>query len=152
FPWGAGADWHRVARTSSGPVPRAPGDDAGGRAWSPVVVFALVFVLLRLPELVKPLAVDQANFEVAARELSRGKVLYRDVFDVKPPLVFRVYQAVQLVGGSGASAVAVADALAVLVTFALLGLALHPLMGRRALVHGLSIGLAVASHHQLGSG
>jgi hypothetical protein len=39
---------------------------------------------------------DQALFTIYARELSRGAVLYRDVFDVKQPGIFVFYA----IGGS----------------------------------------------------
>ena len=42
---------------------------------------------------------DQALFAVYARELTRGAVLYRDLFDLKPPGIFLFYAAGGLLFG-----------------------------------------------------
>jgi hypothetical protein len=54
-------------------------------AFAPVMIAAL----LSLPI---PFGGDQALFTVYGRELSRGALLYRDVFDVKQPGIFWFYQ------------------------------------------------------------
>ncbi|HVZ88842.1 MAG TPA: hypothetical protein VHG72_17870 [Polyangia bacterium] len=42
---------------------------------------------------------DEATYCVVAREMLSGHVLYRDVVDHKPPLIYFVYAATQAVGG-----------------------------------------------------
>ena len=51
-------------------------------------------VALRLPTFVRPLlSDDEAIYAVTADALGRGDLLYRDVVDHKPPLIYHVYQA-----------------------------------------------------------
>ena len=51
-------------------------------------------VVLRLPTFGRPLlSDDEAIYAVTADALSRGDLLYRDVVDHKPPLIYHVYQA-----------------------------------------------------------
>jgi len=65
------------------------------RRWAAVVlaVFA-VGLLLRLPTFIRPmLSDDEAIYATTADALTRGELLYRDVVDHKPPLIYHVYQA-----------------------------------------------------------
>jgi len=58
-----------------------------------LAVFALG-VLLRLPAFSRPLlSDDEAIYATTADALLRGDLLYRDVVDHKPPLIYHVYQA-----------------------------------------------------------
>ena len=51
-------------------------------------------VVLRLPTFGRPLlSDDEAIYAVTADALERGDLLYRDVVDHKPPLIYHVYQA-----------------------------------------------------------
>jgi hypothetical protein len=51
-------------------------------------------VLLRLPTFGRPLlSDDEAIYATTADALARGDLLYRDVVDHKPPLIYHVYQA-----------------------------------------------------------
>lgn len=51
-------------------------------------------VVLRLPTFGRPLlSDDEAIYAVTADALRRGDLLYRDVVDHKPPLIYHVYQA-----------------------------------------------------------
>jgi len=51
-------------------------------------------VVLRLPTFSRPLlSDDEAIYAVTADALGRGDLLYRDVVDHKPPLIYHVYQA-----------------------------------------------------------
>src|SRR5581483_8848989 len=56
----------------------------------------------------------------AAREMESGKVLYRDLFDVKPPGIFWTYRAVRAVVGGSYRAVVAADLALTVLTLALL--------------------------------
>lgn len=77
-------------------------------------------VLARVPELVKLPVVDQANFMLLARELWAGKVLYRDLFDVKPPMIYWLYAALGAGGAPSYLTVVGADLALTAVTLALL--------------------------------
>jgi hypothetical protein len=55
-------------------------------------VLAVAFAL-RLPSIVEPLGIDQGLWASVARGLSRGQVLYRDMWDHKPPGIFLTYLA-----------------------------------------------------------
>ena len=64
------------------------------RHWRSVVlaVFALGFVL-RLPTFFRPLlSDDEAIYATTADAVARGGLLYRDVVDHKPPLIYHVYE------------------------------------------------------------
>src|SRR5450631_1095302 len=51
-------------------------------------------VVLRMPTFSRPLlSDDEAIYAVTADALVRGDLLYRDVVDHKPPLIYQVYQA-----------------------------------------------------------
>jgi hypothetical protein len=57
-------------------------------------------VFLRLVSLVRPcLSDDEAIYGVVAREMLSGHVLYRDVVDHKPPLIYLTYAVTQAAGG-----------------------------------------------------
>src|SRR5438552_4009325 len=50
--------------------------------------------------LVRPcLSDDEATYCVVAREMLHGRVLYRDIVDHKPPLIYLTYAATQSLGG-----------------------------------------------------
>jgi 4-amino-4-deoxy-L-arabinose transferase-like glycosyltransferase len=56
---------------------------------------------LRIVSLARPcLSDDEATYCVVAREMLHGRVLYRDVVDHKPPLIYLTYAAAQAVGGA----------------------------------------------------
>jgi hypothetical protein len=68
-----------------------------GRA---VLGLLLLSLGLRVVGLVRPcLSDDEATYSVVASELRGGKVLYRDVVDHKPPLIYPTYAATQVVAG-----------------------------------------------------
>jgi len=53
----------------------------------------VVAFIVRVPSIVEPLGIDQGLWASAARAMSRGQLLYRDVWDQKPPGIFLVYLA-----------------------------------------------------------
>jgi 4-amino-4-deoxy-L-arabinose transferase-like glycosyltransferase len=56
---------------------------------------------LRIVSLARPcLSDDEATYCVVAREMLHGRVLYRDVVDHKPPLIYLTYAAAEGVGGA----------------------------------------------------
>ena len=62
------------------------------RAW---LFGALGLVLVRaLPSLRYPLGRDQATYSVIGQGLLRGQLLYRDLWDIKPPGIFYIYSVI----------------------------------------------------------
>jgi len=57
------------------------------------VVFLGAFALSRLVALPQPLGVDEGIFATAGWGLTRGLMLYRDVWDQKPPGIHLTYAA-----------------------------------------------------------
>jgi hypothetical protein len=59
-----------------------------------VVATFLLGLLLRVPTFSRPLlSDDEAIYATTADALARGDLLYRDVVDHKPPLIYHIYQA-----------------------------------------------------------
>lgn len=57
-----------------------------------LVIVSFVFFLLRLPSLFEPLWYgDEGIYEVIGLGLNQGRLLYRDIWDNKPPLLYVVY-------------------------------------------------------------
>ena len=73
---------------------------------------------LRIVSLVRPcLSDDEAIYCVVAREMLRGRVLYRDIVDHKPPLIYLTYMLTQALGGP-IGGMRVLHVLTILVVFA----------------------------------
>lgn len=68
-----------------------------------LVLGIVVMGLVRLCSYGAILEMDQATYAVIAREMLSGRELYSDLWDHKPPLVFMVYGAAQVVAGVGAA-------------------------------------------------
>jgi hypothetical protein len=66
---------------------------------------------------------DEAIYAVVAREILAGRVLYRDIVDHKPPLIYLTYAATQVLGGplGGMRLLHLLTALVVFATACLLG-------------------------------
>jgi hypothetical protein len=89
-----------------------------------VLVLLVICLGLRVVGLVRPcLSDDEATYCVVGREMLAGRLLYRDVVDHKPPLIYVTYAATQAVGGpdGGMRLLHVLTALVVLATGLLLG-------------------------------
>lgn len=57
-----------------------------------ILFFIFLFVLLRIPSFFEPFWGNDDNlYATIAKEMQNGKVLYTDVFDHKPPLIFYTY-------------------------------------------------------------
>ncbi len=71
-----------------------------------IVVLALVLVALlpASPILYRTPNNDYSIFYYAGREMVKGQMLYRDVYDHKPPLIFLINAAGVLLGGGGGTA------------------------------------------------
>jgi hypothetical protein len=112
-----------------------------------VLAIFVLGVVLRLPTFGRPLlSDDEAIYATTADALRRGALLYRDVVDHKPPLVYHVYQAGFAVFGpyntQGAHALVV---LAVLLTAGFLFAIKRRERGAEAVDAGASSGVALAA-------
>jgi len=68
--------------------------------WANPWTLAVLCVALRAVSLVRScLSDDEAIYAVVAREMLAGRVLYRDVVDHKPPLIYAIYAVTQWLGG-----------------------------------------------------
>ncbi len=116
-----------VSAESEKHIAAAQGESRARRVMLVLAVFA-AGLALRLPTFFRPLlSDDEAIYATTANALARGELLYRDVVDHKPPLIYHVYQAGFAALGSydtaGAHALVV---LAVLLTAALLYALMRP--------------------------
>jgi hypothetical protein len=75
-------------------------------------VIVLLAFAVRGPSIAEPLGIDQGLLASGARALSRGEVLYRDVWDQKPPAIFLTYLAAFNVFGWTPASIAWLDILA----------------------------------------
>ena len=80
--------------------------------WRGWLLMALGLVLLRgLPSLRYPLGRDQATYCVIGQGLLHGQLLYRDLWDIKPPGIFYIYMVIVRIFGSVMWSVGVVDIL-----------------------------------------
>ena len=57
-----------------------------------LLISCFVFVLLRIPSLIEPHWYgDEGIYQVIGRALNDGRILYRDIWDNKPPLLYIIY-------------------------------------------------------------
>src|SRR5438445_276947 len=91
---------------SGGPPSRAAGEQPPARAvsraaWLGLVPAVVALVLLRLPSLVEPSWYpDEGTYADIGRAIAHGAVLYRDVWDNKPPAMYWLTTALTLRGVS----------------------------------------------------
>ncbi len=81
---------------------------------------AAAALCVRLTAIAEPLGIDQGLWASAARGLSRGQRLYRDVWEQRPPGIYWIYLAGFRAFGWTTAAVAWLDILAAIATTALL--------------------------------
>ena len=103
FDWpvvtGAGAGALRAAPRRRARAPLAGAGRMTARTRNALLLLA-VCLGLRIVSLARPcLSDDEATYCVVAREMLHGRVLYRDVVDHKPPLIYLTYAATQALGG-----------------------------------------------------
>ena len=66
------------------------GIDKKGIWW--LLLICVVFLLLRLPSLVEPHWYgDEGIYQVVGHALNNGEILYKDIWDNKPPLLYIIY-------------------------------------------------------------
>lgn len=86
-------------------------------------------LILRSVSIAEPLGIDQSLWASAVRGMSRGQLLYRDVWEQRPPGIYWAYLAAFQVFGWTPAAVALLDLCAAAATTALLYLIARPLAG-----------------------
>jgi 4-amino-4-deoxy-L-arabinose transferase-like glycosyltransferase len=78
--------------------------------WLVLTLACLAFVLLfGLPTIIVPLGTDQVLYSLGARTILDGGQLYRDFWEVKPPLVFLIYTVPFAIAGEHMEAIRVLD-------------------------------------------
>lgn len=87
-------------------------------------------LLLRIVSIAEPLGIDQSLWASAARGLSRHQLLYRDVWEQRPPGIYATYVAAFHIFGWSPAAVAWIDILASALTTLLLYGIVRRLAGR----------------------
>jgi hypothetical protein len=55
------------------------------------IIVGAALLLVMLPSLLLPLGPDQSLFFVSGQKILQGAIHYRDIVDVKPPLIYHVY-------------------------------------------------------------
>jgi 4-amino-4-deoxy-L-arabinose transferase-like glycosyltransferase len=70
-----------------------------------LALFCGTILLERLHTYDEPLERDVATYAVIAREMRHGRALYSDLWDNKPPLLYVIVGAAQLLAGDGAGSV-----------------------------------------------
>lgn len=60
-------------------------------AWV-ILILISIFILLRLPSLIEPYWYgDEGIYQVIGKALNSGRVLYQDIWDNKPPILYYIY-------------------------------------------------------------
>ena len=102
-------------------------------AWPPLLILiAVAAILLRIPSVAEPLGIDQSLWASAVRGMARGQLLYRDVWEQRPPGIYLVYLAGFRLLGWHTATVAWLDILASAATAVLLYAIARRLSGRTA--------------------
>ena len=108
-----------------------------------LAVAALLGLVVRLPSIAEPLGIDQGLLSSAAQQMARGQLLYRDIFDQKPPGIYLTYLAAFSVFGWNPASVAWLD----LAASALIALLLYAVV--RELADGVMGAAAAAVYSTL---
>src|SRR5687767_3708370 len=112
-----------------GPGPASPLDK--GLLILAIVLAAVAFAL-RAFAAVEPLGIDQGLWASAVRGMSRGQLLYRDVWEQRPPGIYFIYLAAFEVLGWKASTIAWLDLIASMATAGVLFVITRRLIGLTA--------------------
>ncbi|TAM81929.1 MAG: hypothetical protein EPN47_11035 [Acidobacteria bacterium] len=100
---------HRLGATSGGSVSLR-----NSRTW--LIASMATVLILSLPNLQYPIGRDQATYCVIAESLLKGKHLYRDLWDNKPPGIFYLYVPIVKLLGRAAWLVGAVDLVCVAAT------------------------------------
>src|SRR5882672_9873608 len=61
-----------------------------------IITLCTIFFFLRLPSIIEPYWYgDEGVYEIIGQAMDHGRLLYRDIWDNKPPLLYIVYAVVQ---------------------------------------------------------
>src|SRR5436190_18149774 len=103
------------------------------RSWLPqaLVAIAAAALLIRCVSIAEPLGIDQSLWASAVKAMARGQLLYRDVWEQRPPGIYWAYLAGFRVFGWTPAAVAWLDILASAATCLLLAAIVRPLSNAR---------------------
>jgi 4-amino-4-deoxy-L-arabinose transferase-like glycosyltransferase len=93
-----------------------------------------VVLLLGLPTIITPLATDQVLYALGARTILDGGQLYKDFWEIKPPLVFLIYAIPFAVAGEHMEAIRVLDLINTLFAMAAIFLLSRRYFSERAAV------------------
>ena len=113
-------------------------DSAGAASRSPsraaltigLLLLTVAALGLRIPAVAEPLGIDQSLWASAVRGMSRGQLLYRDVWEQRPPGIYWIYLTGFRTFGWTAATVAWLDILAAAATTVLLFLTTRKLARR----------------------
>ena len=83
-----------------------------------LVLLAAVTVLERLHTAAEPIETDVAGYAIIGHEMARGRTLYDDLWERKPPLLYATFAAAEAAVGFGPRAVLVVNVAAALATLA----------------------------------
>ena len=112
--------------------------------------FLAVFVLiLGAPSLLYPFGRDQGEYAVIARAALDGKVIYRDVFNVKPPMTHLIHQIALILGGHQMLSIRLLDLFWQMLTAILLFVLANRIFNQK-LIGVISGCLYAASYYSLG--
>jgi len=101
--------------------------------WLTLSLACLAFVLVfGLPTIIVPLGADQILYSLGARTILDGGQLYRDLWEIKPPLVFLIYTVPFAIAGVHMEAVRVFDLLNTALAMAAVYLLARRFFGERA--------------------
>src|SRR5690242_3688787 len=99
----------------------APSSWRGERlAAAALLALAALGFLIRCAAIAEPLGIDQSLWASAVRGMSRGQLLYRDVWEQRPPGIYFIYLAGFSVLGWKASTIVWLDIIAAAATTVLL--------------------------------
>ncbi|HEX6976220.1 MAG TPA: glycosyltransferase family 39 protein [Vicinamibacterales bacterium] len=98
----------------------SPTHNQGARLAILLAVFAAAAFLVRSVAIAEPLGIDQSLWASAVRGMSRGQLLYRDVWEQRPPGIYYIYLAGFRLLGWTAATVAWLDIIAAALTTACL--------------------------------
>lgn len=108
-----------------------------GPRWAVYTAGGVAFVLLfGLPTLIVPLGTDQVLYALGARTILDGGQLYRDLWEIKPPLVFLIYAVPFAIAGEHMEAIRVLDLVNTAVAMAAVFLLGRRFFGERAGILG----------------
>ncbi len=81
------------------------------RIWMQIAIIVLAVVVFGGPTLMYPFGRDQGEYAWIAASALQGKVIYTDVFNVKPPLTHVIHEAAILLFGHHMVSIRILDML-----------------------------------------